>query len=440
MNQPKLVKDYLKKFSSNKWKLFSKEEKLFENIFVIPAIAEYENLKKLFNSILSNNNEYFFNTLFLIVINNLKSSSKQVKDENQKTIIYFKKIIMEQATDELSEKIISSKLNIAIVDASSENNEMPQKDGGVGFARKIGMDLALNNFNYESPKMKMLFCLDADCIVQNNYLQTLIDDVNNKNIVAGYVEYEHLLPDDDQEKKAIILYEIFLRYYVIGLKYASSPFAFDTIGSTMFCDFEHYIKIGGMNKKKAAEDFYFLEKLAKITKIHKVNKTKIYPSARKSWRVPFGTGQRVNRYFQKTHDENLVYHPQTFEILKKWIALFFNNEILNSEEYINRAAEIHIELKNFLIAQTFITTWNRILNETENESQIQKQKLFWFDGFRTLKLIHHLRDNALPMINNIEAMDRLFNLMNIKFINNSSDKTNWQYIFQYLIKLRQINF
>ena len=47
------------------------------------------------------------------------------------------------------------------------------------------------------------------------------------------------------------------RYYVLGLKLANSPFAFPTIGSTMICDYESYIRIGGMNKKRAAGRFLF---------------------------------------------------------------------------------------------------------------------------------------------------------------------------------------
>lgn len=438
MNIPKTVQNYLKKFGFEKWQLILSEEKLYENIFVIPAIDEFENLKKLFKTILENDKEYFNSTLFVIVINNLKSSQQKILNENLKTISYFKSIIHKKELDKFSEKIISSKLNIGIVDASSEGFEMPEKDGGVGFARKIGMDLALKVFDYNSAKKKMIFCLDADCLVAENYLASLIEEVNKKNISAGYVEYEHQLPEDDEEKKAILLYEIFLRYYVVGLKYANSPFAFDTIGSTMFCDYEHYIKIGGMNKKKAAEDFYFLEKLAKITQIKKINKTKIYPSSRKSWRVPFGTGQRVNRYFQKTHNENLVYNPESFEVLKKWIELFFNDEILTSDEYLNKANQIHSSLKNFLIEQSFQTAWEKILNETEKKEQIQKQKLFWFDGFRTLKLIHYLRDNLFPMIDYDVAIDSLFKKMNINS-KIENEKNSWKYLQEYLTKLREIN-
>ena len=31
----------------------------------------------------------------------------------------------------------------------------------------------------------------------------------------------------------------------------------------------------------------------------------VYPSERKSWRVPFGTGQRVTRFHANTHKEYL---------------------------------------------------------------------------------------------------------------------------------------
>lgn len=436
---PKIVQSYLRKFSFDKWKIEIAYNRLFENIFVIPAIDEFDNIKILVRSLLNNSHNYFHSTLFLFVINNLKISTRNVKDENQKTISFFRSIMNNDSHDNLSNEIIKSKMNLAIIDASSENLELPEKDGGVGLARKIGMDLSLTLFDYESTKKKMIFCLDADCVVEKNYLESLISEVNQKNISAGYVEYEHLLPNNDEAKKAIILYEIFLRYYVLGLKFANSRYAFDTIGSTMFCDYEHYIKIGGMNKKKAAEDFYFMEKLAKITQIQKINSTKIFPSARKSWRVPFGTGQRVNRYFQKTHDEYLLYDPESFVILKKWLSKFNNHNVLSSEEYLSIANSIHPELKNFLLSQSFDIAWNKIISETQKVEQIQKQKQFWFDGFKTLKLIHHLRDNALPMINTFKAIEKLFTLLRIEFKNENKEST-WQFMYQYLQKIREINF
>ncbi|NJD23218.1 MAG: hypothetical protein FIA82_11210, partial [Melioribacter sp.] len=253
---PITVLSYLRKYGLKDWSLELSTREKFNNIIVIPAIQENENIKLLLTSLLENDKKYLETSLFIFVINNLKSSNSEIKTDNREALEYLRRIIYERN---------DYGINIGLVDASSSGLELPEKDGGVGLARKIGMDLALTQFDYTNTDKKILICLDADCTVSNNYLASIIQSFNQSNIHAAYVEYEHILPHNEQEQLAIICYEIFLRYYVLGLQYANSPFAFPTIGSTMICDFESYVKIGGMNKKKAAEDFYFMEKLAKIT-------------------------------------------------------------------------------------------------------------------------------------------------------------------------------
>ncbi len=171
----------------------------------------------------------------------------------------------------LVQKVIDSGLSIALIDASSKGKELGEKDSGVGFARKIGLDLALTAFDYSIKKKKIMIWLDADCKVDKNYLCTVVDEFNNKNLSAATINFSHDVSGTGELTKAIIPYEIFLRYYVLGLKYAKSPYAFHTIGSTIAVDHNAYIKAGGMNKKKAAEDFYFLQKVAKNYKINKIN-------------------------------------------------------------------------------------------------------------------------------------------------------------------------
>lgn len=405
---PISVTRYLKKFSSENWKVEPAPAELYNNIAVIPAIQEYENLKNLLTSLSKINPLHNASTLFLIVINNTTSALAEIIEDNKRTLEMLGAITSKQSFDDFAHSLVDSKINIGFVDASSKGKEMPDKEGGVGFARKIGMDLALKYFDYNSTKKRILICLDADCIVQKNYLDAIVDEVNNKNIEAGYVEYEHRLSGDEQENAAIITYEIFLRYYILGLKYANSPFAFDTIGSTMLCDAESYVRIGGMNKRKAAEDFYFMEKLGKIASIQKINSTIIYPSARRSWRVPFGTGQRINRFFAGTHDEYLLLDPICFEILKKWLLVFMDDLIQSSEYYLQQAKMINDFLYDFLLEQGFKESWDKIVNETKKKEQIGKQKYFWFDAFRTMKLIHFLRDKAYPPINMFDALDKIF--------------------------------
>ena len=436
---PAEVKKYLSKYNAGLWKLELCETKNFNNIVVVPAIHEYENIVNLLKSFAQNDNKYFNETLVIFVVNNLKSSHEEVMSNNRKSLELLRGIIFKKSDGEPIAKISSAGLNIGLIDASSSGLELPEKDGGVGLARKIGMDIALANFDYSNSEKKILICLDADCTVEKNYLTAIVQAFKKRDTSAAYVQYEHLFPEDENEKLAIICYEIFLRYYVLGLIYADSPFAFPTIGSTMICDYESYIRIGGMNKRKAAEDFYFMEKLAKITNIKKIDLTKVYPASRGSWRVPFGTGQRVNRYFAGTHDEYLLYNPKSFEVLKKWLLGFNSPEILGADEYLKNANEIDSALHSFLIESSFKESWGKIILNSKTKEQIQKQKMIWFDGFRTLKLIHYLRDNGFSSVNMFDALDEMFTPFDKKIIRMNKEELPASEIQKlYLAELRKM--
>jgi hypothetical protein len=399
---PKNIVKYLEKYSSKSWKVNSNFNKKFKTIIVIPAISELENLPSLINSLLQNSKKYFDETLILFVINNLESASEEVKINNYKSM-------------ELIKTYSNENLNVDFIDASTVGNELDEKNGGVGLARKIGMDLALTLFDYSSTKQNLLVCLDGDCTVENNYITTIREYFNNNKISAGYVNFSHSDILDEANERAIINYEIFLRYYVLGLIYAKSPYAYHSIGSTMVCDTDSYVKVQGMNKRKAAEDFYFMEKLSKITKIKKIDGTAVLPSSRGSWRVPFGTGQRVNRFLDDVQNEYILYSPKSFGVLKKWIELFNSEEVLSADEYLEKSEIISKSLNKFLVSNNFKKSWTKIVKNSSSSLQIQKQKSLWFDGFRTLKLIHYLRDSEFPPINMFDALDELFEKMKVEF-------------------------
>jgi hypothetical protein len=422
-NLPSNVQKYLMKYADENRKFEINEDTKFDLAVVIPAISEYENLIRLLNSLAENNFNESFKIVLIIVINSCKSSSREVKEENKKTLQLLHSILNKDLEHHPTiKKFVSSGLNLGIVDASSKGCELPDKTGGVGLARKIGMDLALTIFDYSKPAKRIIASLDADCLVKENYIEVILSAFIYKNFNAAVINYEHPLPEDDETRKAIICYEIFLRYYQLGLKYAASSYDFQTVGSTMVCDHEAYIKVEGMNRRKAAEEFYFLEKLAKHYTVGRITSTKVFPSPRPSWRVPFGTGQRVTRFLSKSQNEYLLYHPESFIILKGWLKLFHSNKSLSSKDYLQKAKEIHIELSNFLKEQNFERNWDKILLNAKDEKHMQSQKVKWFDGFRTLKLIHHFRDKAFPLMNMFDALDIIFEYCNLSPVRNRKGK------------------
>ena len=422
---PDKISAYINKRTSDIWEIQNDHRKYFQKIIVVPSIAESKSLPTLINSFEQNDGLELLNTLLLIVVNNSISSSEEVKIDNQVTLDYLRDI--------------KTSLNISFIDACSNGRELDDKNGGVGLARKIGMDLALTKFDYLSINKKILICTDADCIVDLNYLSEISQEFNRNNYEAAVVNFAHDINGDDEETKAIVCYEIFLRYYVLGLNFAKSDYAFHTIGSTMLCTPEAYVKVEGMNKRKAAEDFYFLEKLAKIYPIGEIKSTYVYPAKRGSWRVPFGTGRSVDRYLSNSRDEYLLYDPKSFIVLKTWLQVFNDNSISNQIDLIRISKNIHPALSGFLSQQDFGNFINKVLLKNNNPNEIEKQKHFWFDAFRTLKLIHYLRDETYPNINMFDAIDELLKMMSIEnMIKRNSAIPELEIQKEYLLLLRKI--
>ncbi len=353
-------------------------------VIVIPALAEADNLPHTLESLAHCTPDLLAQTLIIVVVNNRDAAQVDADaiDNNQRTLAWLR-------------TKPCPNLHIAYIDAASPGRELKPKEG-VGAARKIGMDRAfacLLNTDSDSP---LIICLDADTRVQPNYLEAVYRYAKRSDAWAGVIDYAHPLPEDPQEQAAIVSYELFLRYQHLALHGAKSPYAFHTIGSTIVCTPRAYAAVSGMNRRAAGEDFYFLQQLAKTGTIGFIRDTTVYPSARISWRVPFGTGKRVGRFIEATHEEYRVYHAESYAILKAWLSTVEAHLETTADELLKQAEAIHPELRHFLEHQAFAEHWPKLQHQAPNLDQLRAQFHRWFDGFKTLKLIHHLRDHTHP--------------------------------------------
>jgi hypothetical protein len=436
MKTPDTIKNYFDKKAFNKWKLEWNEVSGIETVVVIPAISEFENIQNLLKDLSENKKTFLSKSLILFVINNLCSSNEDVKADNQKSISFIRDLILKNKIDPATDSLLQSGIIIGLVDAASQENDLNDKTGGVGTARKIGMDLALTAFDYSNSNKKIIVSLDADCRVDSNYLSSIINTFNKKNLNAAAIDFSHR-NNSHSSDSTILGYEIFLRHYVVGLLYANSEFAFHTIGSAFACEASNYAKVGGMNTRQAAEDFYFLQKLSKVCKIGKINNTTVQPSARISWRVPFGTGKSVMQ-FQSGEKQLLLYDPEVFNILKHWLELLYSDYSLSTETTLIKSKSIHTELFNFLKLKGFQSQWEKILSNCKSEKQLNYQRKNWFDAFTTLKLIHHLRDTSFPMLELNSAAKKMFRLLNIPLVNGNEDENKIEALEKYLLMLKEI--
>ena len=219
----------------------------------------------------------------------------------------------------------ASPRDVLLVDRFSEGLRFAGK-GGVGCARKTGADIASALYHQQRTDSPWIHCSDADVALPDHYFSAAseIGPENRTDIAALIYPFRHVAPGngvDDRVVRMSRLYEYSLRYYVAGLNYARSPYAFHTIGSTMAVHAEHYAKVRGFPRREAGEDFYLLNKLAKVgsirTLVEGAECGPISIAARRSDRVPFGTGAAVGKMMQFNDParEFLLYHPAVFGLL-----------------------------------------------------------------------------------------------------------------------------
>ena len=217
------------------------------------------------------------------------------------------------------------------------------------------------------------------------------------------MNFAHCAGKSDAEHRAIELYESFMRYYVRGLEFAGSPYAFYALGSAIVCRSEAYVKAGGMRARNGGEDFYFMQAVSKFGHCGVIENALVEPSARPSDRVPFGTGPKVREILDG--HELLFYNPEIFKNLK--ILLDTVNSLKKVEEFRDLPKIVSIncdeETLRFLKQNNFATVWKKIFKNTKQETiYLKKSFHIWFDAFRTLKYIH-FAETKYPRVNSQEA-------------------------------------
>lgn len=256
---------------------------------------------------------------------------------------------------------------------------------GVGLARKIGMDISCYLFNAKKLLTTFVFTSDADAVLPADYFQAT-RSLNPKSDAAAILPYQHRATVDTST--AIGLYELQLRYYECALRWADSIYAMQTLGSTLCINLSFYAKVRGFPKRSAGEDFYLLNKLLKTGAIVQLNKPVLELAARHSDRAPFGTGAALRNIADKP-DALSFYHPQVFLQLKKLLQAF--NDIA-----YQRIDEMPPGL--LLGFAGVDAALEHAKRQSNNPVQCLKQINDWFDAFKTLKYIHHLREHHWPSI------------------------------------------
>jgi glycosyltransferase involved in cell wall biosynthesis len=265
---------------------------------------------------------------------------------------------------------------------------------GVGLARKTGMDEALRRFDTINRPGGVILCLDADCTVDPDYLVSVNDELlDKKNMTACSIYFEHPLSGTEFNSStynSIVQYELHLRYYLQALAYTGFPYVFHTVGSAMAVKAMPYMKSGGMNRRQAGEDFYFIQKIVPAGGYFYLTSTTVYPSPRISFRVPFGTGATMEKLSAGESPVLKTYNPEAFLELRELFRLMTHF----SESNDNTARSLYPILpegvKKFIAENEWVSRIDEISENTSGPASFRKRFFGWFNMFRIVKYLNYV--------------------------------------------------
>ena len=312
----------------------------------------------------------------IVVVNSAANSDPEVRDRNECTVREAGEWIGVHSEPGFRVHLL-------------HHPDLPPRQAGVGLARKIGMDEALRRLaRVGRLETGIVAGFDADCRCDPDYLCCLEAHFRDHPRTPGCsIRFEHPLsgPFDEAIYDAVARYELHLRYYIEAMRHAGVPHAFHTVGSAMAVRAGVYARQGGMNRRQAGEDFYFLHKVIPLGGYTELNQTRVIPSPRPSHRVPFGTGRAVSRHLAGGEPFR-TYPLAAFRDLG---GLFPRVDLFYAGAGPGTVSEA---MRSFLEEQRFVEAVGEMRRNSGGLGSFRNRFYRWFDGFRVMKFIHHARD------------------------------------------------
>ena len=275
---------------------------------------------------------------------------------------------------------------------------VPHKIAGVGNARKVGMDEAVWRFSAIENPRGVIVSLDADCLVAEDYFTEIYSRFycakDHPN--ACTLQFQHNFDEKlyfKQEIDACRRYEMYLRYFRLAQKVAGIPQCLHTIGSCLAVTAETYARMGGMARRQAGEDFYFLQKLALQSKVASVDKPIVFPSPSVSERVPFGTGRSVKKIIETGSCK--VYNFGLFLLLKDFYSAF--------PSLYDGDSAVPSEIIEFVGEQKFKVLVDECRQNTSDCKSFVKRMFAKFDVFFMIRFLNGFDESIIYPPEEIEV-------------------------------------
>lgn len=368
----------------------------FTDCILVPTYDEDTDfLSRLETSSLLNNIPPEKNTLIILVINQPESITLSPRNQGLWDYGFKSGELIAKSKQACLIRWLTCQGYLLIIDCFSEGKRIPVNHG-VGLARKIACDTACALIEKNQLTNPWLYNTDADAILPDNYFSSRF--LKDK-FSAILFSYYHIASPCDEENNVYSADKIYnatkvvehsLQYYVDGLRYANSPYAYHSLGSCMCVHAHYYAQVRGFPKRAGGEDFYLLNKLNKLRPLITDDNICIELQSRASKRVPFGTGPAVAAVLEADFSaaNYPYYHPGVFLALKNLLH-FFKELAQPKASDKNGLQQLSNETQQALTSIGFDKFFHH-LNKHAGHDNKQRLKAIndWFDAFKTLKFIH----------------------------------------------------
>lgn len=357
----------------------------WDTVVVVPAAGEDETLDTALDTITASSSATGRSVLAVVVINAREGAPERYHRANASALTRLR-----------------DRPDTHLIDRARLGRRFPDIQG-VGLARKIGCDVALALWARGAVLSPWIRTTDADARVAADYLAPIACDDAARGVSVCHFPFDHrpmTHTDVPRSQDPLWLYDLGLRYYVAGLQWAGSPYAYHTVGSTLAIHAAAYAAVRGFPKRLAAEDFHLLNKLAKVGRVQPLDRGPITLIGRPSDRVPFGTGRgtaaiEADAALGKVY---AFYDPRTFEGVARWLtgldALASHRDLTRFLADLGEDA-LGMALRSAKLEHSKLPP---ALSASPSDSIVRQKLTEAFDALRTMKLIHHIRDQGFPSL------------------------------------------
>ncbi len=383
-----VLTQYLERYAEPEARLTAGVKEQFDSVVVLPCFDESWNACK---ALLQHSFEN--RALVILVLNQpddleLCESNQQL--HNSLTIEYTKTWHSKNNQLALLEKNESS---VLLVDRFSTDYRVSRKQG-VGLARKIGADIALSLIHQGNVSIPWIHNIDADVVLPQPYVALSAEA--STSTAALILPFEHTPGENLALNRAQAMYDRHMHYYVAALRWADSPYAYHSLGSTLIINAQHYARVRGFPKRSAGEDFHLLNKLRKVGDIDCLSHPAIKIRTRASHRTPFGTGAAISDILELDNPENdyHFYHPELFRELRTLLGSF---PLLRNERE-KTLGSLALPVQDILHTFNINKAVQHAVQHSNTEQGFLKHMHTWFDALKTLQFVHMLRDRKYPSV------------------------------------------